>query len=781
MSDKNNLTPDGMLMADSGHSEPLFKDAPAGELMSSEDSVLLDRTKQSTPAQELLEGNRQQTVPVLSEQEKALQEFTEISTQTETLLKSYIDRPVAALSWIEDRKQADRISAFALRMLMCQENVERRINAAKERLDTPGAKQADLEKAKNDYIESLRKGIAVCRINTSTMGHIEKALEKHAFLPVVVRACSFPLTQKTSRIDDNGEASLEEAQARLIAFRSMITFDYHKERGFVNGGSWLEDLEAFKLADRNAVEEGHLTQEQADKRYSWTHGYRFELPPESMIPKEGERNGVYKEQYDRMDFSILHTRMTCEQIEIAKGNPDPAVQEFAKQLEEVFFSFHHVYFKVSASGEDLFNRRGASQEDKDQVMAKMAALSFRIGTLANDIRSALAAFATNAPALSDEKKQESLKAFKALSQVFYKEIPSDTALRREYEFNSAVRKGNSLINTAAGLVQYAKGLTTADEDFEREFSAYYDARARRHEQNDSRIKEGVNVKYMDDTKGDQIRIEQRREQLETEEGRRLEEERRLEQLQAAAELQSISTLRTNAMGLSVHIPKNTIEKLDDYKFEGHKYTGVGKAGAFFVRHGFISGGKLKNAMAAHIDRFLRSDSVSDAAASTASSAISEASGLFSEDMTAHWSGFDLVADKLNAVKTLSTAKSKEDILAAINTVKTAVGGAFSPTEPGPDSEYFSKYPYSAKIILMHKLLSQTPDTASLCEKGTRKQKKLAGEFTTRLDAVKHSMQKLYDAVTASGKYQEAIRAQREETTEAAPSPQSVAMYDTKMS
>ena len=669
-----------------------------------------------------------------------------------------------------EKNTAQSLAAFVLAQTQDQSKMDDLVKKAKDDLEAAPPEQKEALSAA--YLEVARAAVVLYRENESFVKMLEEESQKPEFAIALKRAAEFKV-RPWDAFDDSREKLVERNMMRNLAFRSMIATSFYAESTSLVTRDWEKDYENFVKADKELVEKGHQTQEQLDKKMSYENAYRFEIPPQSMIPKnKEERTGDYKVLYDRMDYSLLMIGQAQRQLTVPNDSDDQPIKDFKAELSKVLFGFQSVFYKTSMEAEEKARKKDFKKEDRDKLMTELAGLSFRFGALALQVFHTSSHISDHFKKMTPEEKEQFNSAFSVMSQAFIKQVPSDKDLIKNYNLASSLRVGNELINNASGVCQYAEGLAMKDEEFKQKLEEQERKRQSALQKNPDLAQvnrsTAKNLQQLDGTEGD-LEVVHERQEIERQEQQRKKELEEAEQRRLAEiEKQHTSTLKRSMWDdVEVRIPEKEIQKLDDYTIGDQKYTGVSKPKAFFLRHGFfVKGGGLKNAMEKHVDRFTRSSNISDSQTASTSDSIASASGIFSDSMQAFWGKKPDLAQKMNAIKALSNAQSREDIAAMMEQVKTA-SGAFTPTELAPDSEYYTQYPYAAKTIYMHKLLTQAK--MLLVDKNENK------EFTARLEAAQYNSYKLYDMITSSTAYTEAKEKHdkpREQTA------QQQRMYDT---
>ena len=762
-----------------------------------------------------------------AELQTALATLATTKTQTEEAQKFFKDDYKQLTKFPKESREA--LAAFALNQYMDQQSMDKILADAAAEVEKVKPKKK--EAARKDYLSKVQKAIALYKENGDIIAFMKKECETPAFAPVLERAASFRV-RPWDEFEKTADKLLEKNVMRNYVFRAILSTMCYAEHHRFDGGTWEEGYRHDLLVRRELVESNAMSQETFKKEMAWDNPYRFELPPSCFAPKnEEERYGVYKEQYDRMDFSLLKTQAAFNYLGQAKTSDDPNVRAFSADLEKVLLAFHNVFFQISDQAEARTTQKDYDEKTRDGIMDKLASLSYRYGIVAQQAMGAAARFIsqTRENKISPEEATKAVNAFSVMAQHFQKQVPSVRELTSgQYKYTVALRTGNEFIDSASGIFQYASFLATSKAEHKQILDEHHSASNSFFDEHSAIFNRGIgrggaNFLRADGTAGGYGRIAERRALLSTEEGRRQAEEERkrddrvfdslrrekkktpidpehherdsggllrevedevLETLEDQVREENteqvvqtkISYLKQNTQKLELKIPSGRIEKLDSYSDGKEKYLGVRKTRAFFVRHGFISGGKLREAMERHTNRFLRGDEVTDENASLAADALSSSCGLFDKEMKAHWGGIAVIADKLNAVEQLNNAHTAEEVSAALETVKTKMG-LFDSDEPDADSQYFKEYPYAAKIIFMDKLLHEVQgDTLSHYANGTRKQKKLASEYETRLEALRESVSLLSEAVRSSAEYRKAKADHISVTTTIESSPQIDQMY-----
>ncbi len=581
------------------------------------------------------------------------------------------------------------------------------------------------------------------------------------------RAFNFPLTKAEIKpAGDGGVSAVGQVRTRLLMTRSLLVTKSYDEQEF-RYGSWEEDMKANQRQLVKPSEKDGYKIVDLSGGLSWDSPLRLGLLPKALWPEsETDRNGVYKTQYDRMDFSLFEVSETLRALNEGIGDKDPGVSAMHKALQRVWRGFTDYFQRVGETAERILKKKDCSQEKKDEMMLHVSQLSFRYGLLSMQLRSVSKTVCERFEKMHDEDKADAVSELEKMAQSFEQYYLSEYRISLYFSHEEAFSAANQMLDCASGVFQFAQGLTMSD--------VMGDLREFRNPLGETKEGDPVNVldspfvklqrkkvaetAVSDDSSYDVGDLKEARQQeVKKAQARKAiddeidAERQRLLDLEEQARQTHISALKEQTTGLDSYIPAHRIESLDDYKIGARKYAGVGKCKAFFIRHGSISGGKLRDAMNAHIDRFLASEHITDEDTVKAADAVADSSGLFSNEMQKHWSRSDIVREKLTAVNTLMKAGSLDEIRSAVARVKN-ITGKFGSDELSPDSKFFDSYPYSAKIIYLDKLLRETPDIGAAVASSTKKEKKLDSEFTIRLDALKSTVGKLKDSVTGSTAY-----------------------------
>ena len=199
--------------------------------------------------------------------------------------------------------------------------------------------------------------------------------------------------------------------------------------------------------------------------------------------------------------------------------------------------------------------------------------------------------------------------------------------------------------------------------------------------------------------------------------------------------------------LEKHIPAKEMEKLGDFYVDGTKHEGVGKCRAWWIRRGHVSDGQLKKAIDTHVERMLQSDDLTDQDMAEAAANIVASTGL--SDSKVMGKKKTLLNERLTLVKQLSDSKEDAEIVRLSSSIIKMFRQ--EETELSLKDAYFTKYPQALKTVLLYKLVSGAAPAGT---------DKVSAEVKDRLEAARHGISRLYQTLTASEDYQNALAAQK---------------------
>ena len=304
---------------------------------------------------------------------------------------------------------------------------------------------------------------------------------------------------------------------------------------------------------------------------------------------------------------------------------------------------------------------------------------------------------------------------------------------------TTVRTTDKKTNIVSGDTEYRKG-----EELEKQFGSelrFIDI-AKRYRTDDI-----VVVK----NELEQLRVDSKIEVKQDIQGQQIREE------QNQTKQEKVSKISHIEDGLEKHIPKTEMEKLKSYNFKGGEYKGVGKCRAFWLRHGFISGDKLKNAVDAHVDRMLQSKELTDEDLALAASNIGVSTEVISDDMLNNKlknKEKSVIYTRLEAFKNLSKETNDEDISESSKKIIKLLGAQEQEHELDYTDEYFEKYPQSLKLVLLYKLIKDITISGD---------DKKSVEMRDRIEAAKSGVEKLYNALRESDNYKNALAVQNQKS------------------
>ncbi|MBQ7706618.1 MAG: hypothetical protein IJT72_02420 [Lachnospiraceae bacterium] len=480
-----------------------------------------------------------------------------------------------------------------------------------------------------------------------------------------------------------------------------------------------------------------------------------------------------KDQLDIMNEASLNRFVLsslCENIKT--NNPNSAGAKIAEQFDKAVIGFTSTIERYSYDAheqtESILSDEKRSNTNKEEELRKirnrLVELSRYHGQVCDRMSEILGVIGRKWTGDTISDKEEAIlsvieKAGEKLKSIIepaddLKEMPVNLEASDERCEKAIIaldhfeRYSTGIILSTARLKDKKTGLITGDtdrragENIEKQFGSeirFIDIARRYRRDNILNISEEMgDVKIQVEAKGtQQVQTQQTQEE------------------QSQQQQEKVSRISSIAEGLQKHIPEKEMTKLKKFEFKKGEFKSVGKCRAFWLRHGFVSDGKLKAAVDTHIDRMLLSEELNDKDLAIAASNIGSSTEVISDEMfNKKLKGKEktVLYTRLNAFKTLSEKTDEKGIFGYSKDVIEMLGAADIDEELDLSDEYFENYPQSLKVVLLYKLIKDISVPG---------EDKKSIEIRDRIDAAKSGIEKLYNALRQSDNYKAAMTRQND--------------------
>ncbi|MCR5279913.1 MAG: hypothetical protein K6E19_10785 [Lachnospiraceae bacterium] len=515
------------------------------------------------------------------------------------------------------------------------------------------------------------------------------------------------------------------------------------------------------------------TSEEAERMLGFDTAFDPIKIGKNLWPEAAER----KDEAARWRTDILYsTRMNYELfLKIATKYSDSS-RSFNREEKALVDSFTGigaallpVFKAVSAAFEKAMAKKDA---DPEKLYSQYVELSAGIGELFGHMRKSYHNLYDRISADSQftigntaQVLNAQVQALKAMSYDGDKPLDLDKLSLDDVSklCSEMVSSGEMLINYADDAIEnepvernirgvrYSAefGIMAADADVE--FDEITDRLKTRHEQDEARksahLAEESRIRQLKERRAIQLREKERLE----EELRQFKREEAI-----AAEIEAHQTVHiTHLHGIEKgYVPKDSLGKIRSFTdYEGKKVESVGKMKAFFDKKK-LKGDAIRVRMEKHVRLFL-----SDREGVTDAGMMRTAVNLFSscgiKDLVKKEKSLN-ISDKikLNKIFELTESGVSTDVRSVIAEIKETklIPDADPSTEIAFDSPFMMQHTDAARLILLHKLmLGMTEESLGAG---------VSASVKDRVLAIKSNVNLMYNALTGSEEYKEALRAQK---------------------